>query len=53
MYIQILMISVKNMINDKCKRYNFIAHNSKGYDNHFILKLLIDHMIEAILYLQR
>ena len=36
----------KGLINDKFKGYNFIAHNSKGYDCHFILKWLIDQGIK-------
>ena len=32
----------KGLISDKFKDYTFIAHNSKGYDCHFILKWLID-----------
>ena len=32
----------KNMINDNFKGYTLIAHNSKGYDAHFILKWLVD-----------
>ena len=34
------------MINDKFKVYTFIAHNSKGYDAHFILKWLISQGIK-------
>ena len=30
-------------INDKYKGYTFVAHNSKGYDSHFILKWCIDN----------
>ena len=33
-------------LNDKFKGYTFIAHNSKGYDSHFILKWLIDQGIK-------
>ena len=36
----------KGFLNDKFKGYTFIAHNSKGYDCHFILKLLIDQGIK-------
>ena len=36
----------KCFLNDKFKGYAFIAHNSKGYDNHFILKWLIDQGIK-------
>ena len=36
----------KGLINDKFKWYTFIAHNSKGYDCHFILKWLIDQGIK-------
>ena len=36
----------KGLINDKFKGYTFIAHNSKGYDCHFILKWLIDQGIK-------
>ena len=32
----------KNMINDKFKGYTMIAHNSKRYDAHFILKWLVN-----------
>ena len=32
----------KCFLNDKFKGYTLIAHNSKGYDCHFILKWLID-----------
>ena len=32
----------KGFLNDKFKGYTFIAHNSKGYDCHFVLKWLID-----------
>ena len=35
----------KFFINDKFKGYTFIAHNSKGYDSHFVLKWLIDQSI--------
>ena len=31
----------KGFLNDKFKGYTFIAHNSKGYDSHFVLKWLI------------
>ena len=31
----------KCFLNDKFKGYTFIAHNSKGYDSHFVLKWLI------------
>ena len=31
----------KGFLNDKFKGYTFIAHNSKGYDCHFVLKWLI------------
>lgn len=30
------------MINDKYMGYTLIAHNSKGYDAHFILKWLVE-----------
>ena len=40
----------KGFLNDKFKGYNFIAHNSKGYDCHFILKWLIDQGINHIAY---
>ena len=33
-------------LDDKFKGYTFIAHNSKGYDSHFILKWLIDQGIK-------
>ena len=36
----------KYFLNDKYKGYTFIAHNSKGYDSHFILKWLIDQGIK-------
>ena len=36
----------KCFLNDKFKGYTFIAHNSKGYDSHFILKWLIDQGIK-------
>ena len=36
----------KGLINDKFKRYTFIAHNSKRYDCHFILKWLINQGIK-------
>ena len=36
----------KCFLNDKFKGYSFIAHNSKGYDSHFILKWLIDQGIK-------
>ena len=36
----------KEFINDKFKGYTIIAHNSKGYDCHFILKWLIDQGIK-------
>ena len=36
----------KGFLNDKFKGYTFIAHNSKGYDSHFILKWLIDQGIK-------
>ena len=32
----------KEFINDEFKGYTFIAHNSKGYDGIFVLKMLID-----------
>ena len=32
----------KGFLNDKFKGYTFIAHISKGYDCHFVLKWLID-----------
>ena len=31
------------VLNEKYKGYTFIAHNSKGYDSHFILKWCIDN----------
>ena len=34
----------KELLNDKFKGYTFIAHNSKGYDSHFVLKWLIDQV---------
>ena len=36
----------KYFLNDKYKGYTFIAHNSKGYDCHFVLKWLIDQGIK-------
>ena len=36
----------KYFLNDKYKEYTFIAHNSKGYDSHFVLKWLIDQGIK-------
>ena len=36
----------KGFLNDKFKGYTFIAHNSKGYDCHFVLKWLIDQRIK-------
>ena len=36
----------KGFINDKFKGYTFIAHNSKGYGGHFVLKWLIDQGIK-------
>ena len=36
----------KCFLNDKFKGYTFIAHNSKGYDSHFVLKWLIDQGIK-------
>ena len=36
----------KGFLSDKFKGYTFIAHNSKGYDCHFILKWLIDQGIK-------
>ena len=33
-------------LNEKFRGFNFIAHNSKGYDCHFILKWLIDQGIK-------
>ena len=36
----------KGSLNDKFKGYTFIAHNSKGYDCHFVLKWLIDQSIK-------
>ena len=36
----------KDLINENFKGYTFIAHNSKGYDCHFILKWLIDQGIK-------
>ena len=36
----------KCFLNDKFKGYTFIAHNSKGYDSHFILKFLIDQGVK-------
>ena len=32
----------KELINERHQGYTFIAHNSKGYDAHFILKWLVD-----------
>ena len=37
----------KGSINDKFKGYTLIAHNSKGYDSHFVLKWLIDQGIKS------
>ena len=36
----------KNIINDNFKGYTLIAHNSKGYDAHFILKWLVGQGIK-------
>ena len=36
----------KCFLDDKLKGYTLIAHNSKGYDSHFVLKWLIDQGIE-------
>ena len=36
----------KGFLNDKFKGYTFIAHNSKGYDCHNVLKWLIDQGIK-------
>ena len=36
----------KDFLNDKFKGYTLIAHNSKGYDSHFVLKWLIDQGIK-------
>ena len=36
----------KDLINEKFKGYTFIAHSSKGYDSHFVLKWLIDQGIK-------
>ena len=36
----------KCFLNDKFKGYTLIAHNSKGYDCHFILKWLVDQGIK-------
>ena len=36
----------KGFLNDRFKGYTFIAHNSKGYDCHFVLKWLIDQGIK-------
>ena len=36
----------KCFLNDKFKGYTFIAHNSKGYDCHYVLKWLIDQGIK-------
>ena len=36
----------KGFLNDKFKGYTVIAHNSKGYDCHFVLKWLIDQGIK-------
>ena len=36
----------KCFLNDKFKGYTLIAHNSKGYDSHFVLKWLIDQGIK-------
>ena len=36
----------KGFLNDKFKGYTFIAHNSKRYDCHFVLKWLIDQGIK-------
>ena len=37
----------KGFLDDKFKGYTFIAHNSKGYDCHFVLKWLIDQGIKT------
>ena len=36
----------KCFLNDKFKGYTLIAHNSKGYDSHFVLKWLINQGIK-------
>ena len=36
----------KHFLNDKFKGYTLIAHNSKGYNGHFVLKWLIDQGIK-------
>ena len=36
----------KNIINEKFKGYTCVAHNSKGYDAHFILKWLVGQGIK-------
>ena len=36
----------KCFLYDKFKGYTLIAHNSKGYDSHFILKWLVDQCIK-------
>ena len=36
----------KGLKNDKFKGYKFIAHNSKGYDSHSVLKWLINQGIK-------
>ena len=36
----------KCFLNDKFKGYTFTAHNSKGYDSHFVLKWLINQGIK-------
>ena len=36
----------KGFLNDKFKGYTFIAHNSKGYNYHFVLKWLINQDIK-------
>ena len=36
----------KGFLDDKFKGYTFIAHDSKGYDCHFVLKWLIDQGIK-------
>ena len=36
----------KGFLNDKFKGYTFIAHNSKEYNCHFVLKWLIDQGIK-------
>ena len=45
-YITVSRNSVKAFLMTNLMGYTFIAHNSKGYDCHFILKWLIDQGIK-------